>query len=53
MEKWKINQYWCNITALMMIAIILILMLSSCGVKRECPGETPWRWNKIQNLIYD
>ena len=38
---------------LIIIAIILIFTLSSCSVKKTCPGETPWRWSEIQNLTHE
>jgi hypothetical protein len=44
---------WRNIIILIIIAIILIFTLSSCSVKKTCPGETPWRWSEIQNLTHE
>tara|TARA_Y100001938_G_C8006902_1_gene387821 strand:- start:849 stop:1022 length:174 start_codon:yes stop_codon:yes gene_type:complete len=38
---------------LIIIAIILMFMLSSCSVKKTCPGETPWRWSEIQSLTHE
>ena len=53
MKRFDSYTYWRNIIILMIIGIILLFTLSSCSVKKNCPGETPWKWNKIQNLIYD
>lgn len=49
----ELNKKWKTIGILMIIGLILMFMLSSCSVKKNCPGETPWRWNQIQSLTHD
>tara|TARA_R100001463_G_scaffold19110_2_gene47171 strand:- start:2863 stop:3024 length:162 start_codon:yes stop_codon:yes gene_type:complete len=53
MKRFETYQYWRNIIILMIIGILLLFALSSCGTTKHCPSDSGWKFNKIKSLIHE